>query len=78
VGEIDLRGLLQAVDSTGLADIGKAITEKNTEAFGGAYRRTLEGCYTCHKASDKPYLRPRIPEPPESRIINFDPAATWP
>jgi len=77
-GEIDLRGLLEAVDSTGLADIGKAITEKNTEAFGGAYRRTLEGCYTCHKASDKPYLRPRIPEQPESRIINFDPAATWP
>jgi hypothetical protein len=77
-GEIDLRGLLEAVDSTGLADIGKAITEKNTEAFGGAYRRTLEGCYTCHKASDKPYLRPKIPEQPGSRIINFDPAAAWP
>src|SRR5437867_2659829 len=41
-----------------------------------SYRRTLEGCYSCHKAADKPYLRPRIPEQPESRIINFDPAAT--
>ena len=77
-GEIDLRGLLEAVDSTGLAEIGKAITDKNSEAFTGAYRRTLEGCYSCHKASDKPYLRPRVPEQPESRIINFDPAATWP
>ncbi len=77
-GEVDLRGLLEAVDSTGLTDIGKAITEKNSEAFGRAYRRTLEGCYTCHKASDKPYLRPRIPELPASRIINFDPTATWP
>jgi hypothetical protein len=77
-GEIDLRGLLEAVDSTGLAAIGKAIADKDGDAFTGAYRRTLEGCYSCHKASDKSYLRPRIPEHPESRIINFDPAATWP
>jgi hypothetical protein len=77
-GEIDLRALLEAVDSTGLTEIGKAIADKNSEALAGAYRRTLEGCYTCHKASDKPYLRPRIPEQPESRIMNFDPAATWP
>ena len=48
------------------------------DRFTRAYRLTLEGCYSCHKASDKPYLRPRIPEQPASRIINFDPAATWP
>jgi hypothetical protein len=77
-GEIDLRGLLEAVDSTGLAEIGKAIVDKNGEQFAGAYRRTLEGCYSCHRAADKPYLRPRIPEQPESRIINFDASATWP
>ena len=77
-GEVDLRGLLEAVDRTGLTEIGKAIADKNSEGFTGAYRRTLEGCYSCHKASDKPYLRPRIPEQPSSRIINFDPAATWP
>ena len=77
-GELDLRGLMEAIDSTGLTEIGKAIADKNSERFTGAYRRTLEGCYTCHKASDKPYLRPRIPKQPESRIINFDPTATWP
>jgi hypothetical protein len=77
-GEVDLRGLLEAVDHTGLAGIAKAIGEQNLDAFGNGYRQTLEGCYTCHKASDKPYLRPRIPEQPEVRIINFDPAATWP
>src|SRR3989442_15351154 len=32
-GEIDLRGLLEAVDNTGLADIGKAIADKNGERF---------------------------------------------
>jgi hypothetical protein len=70
--------LLEAVDSTGLAEIGKAIAGRSSEGFTRAYRQTLEGCYSCHRAADKPYLRPRIPDRPESRIINFDPAATWP
>ncbi len=77
-GEVDLRGLLEAVDNTGLAEIDKAITGMNGDQFARAYRQTLEGCYACHRAADKPYLRPRIPEQPQSRIINFDPAATWP
>ena len=77
-GEVDLRGLLEAVDATGLTEIGKAIVDKKSDAFTAGYRHTLEGCYSCHKASDKPYLRPRIPEQPASRIINFDPAASWP
>ena len=77
-GDVDLRGLLEAVDRTGLAEIGKAIADQNSERFTGAYRHTLEGCYSCHRASEKPFLRPRIPEQPESRIINFDPAAAWP
>src|SRR5436190_367994 len=38
-GEIDLRGLLEAVDNTGLAEIAKAIADKNGERFAGAYRR---------------------------------------
>jgi hypothetical protein len=77
-GELDLRGLLEAIDNTGFAELGKAIRASNSELFAGAYRQTLEGCYSCHRAADKPFLRPRIPEQPESRIINFDPAATWP
>jgi hypothetical protein len=77
-GEIDLRGLLEAVDQTSLAEVGKAIAGRDGDGFTAAYRQTLVGCYTCHKAADKPYLRPRIPEQPEARIINFDPAATWP
>jgi hypothetical protein len=53
-GEVDLRGLLEAVDTTGLTEIGKAIADKNSEGFTGAYRHTLKACYSCHKASDKP------------------------
>jgi hypothetical protein len=77
-GAVDLGGLLEAVERTGLTDIGKAIGEGKADSFASAYRRTLEGCYACHRASDKPYLRPRIPQEPEARIINFDPTATWP
>ena len=77
-GEVDLRGLLEAIERTGLSDIGKAIGDKKTDAFAEAYKQTLQGCYACHRASEKPYLRPRMPEQPETRIINFDPAATWP
>ena len=32
-GEIDLRGLLEAVDATGFMEIGKAIADKNSEGF---------------------------------------------
>ena len=36
----------------------------------------MTGCYSCHKASEKGYLRPRIPEHPATTMINFDPNAT--
>jgi hypothetical protein len=42
--------------------------------FSNAYRDTLSGCYACHQASEKPFLRPRVPEAPEGRMIDFSPA----
>ena len=41
-----------------------AITAQNKEQFIKEYKFTLETCYACHKASDKPYLRPKLPERP--------------
>jgi len=77
-GEVDLRGILEAVDNTLLSEIQKAIEKQDDKKFGDAYKQSIEGCYSCHKASEKPYLRPRIPEQPEARIINFDSKAKWP
>lgn len=77
-GEVDLRGILDAVDNTLLSQIQKAIEKQDAKLFGDAYKQTIEGCYSCHKASEKPYLRPHLPEQPEARIINFDPDAKWP
>lgn len=76
--EVDLNGIREAVDNTLLADIHKAIGSKDVGAFTNAYRNALEGCYTCHKASGKPFLRPQIPAAPSVFILNLDPDAKWP
>jgi len=76
--EVDLHGILQAIDNSFLTEIDSAITNKDTAKFKTAYRQTLEGCYACHKACEKPFLRPQIPGAPSVTILNFDPNATWP
>src|ERR1051326_1362186 len=77
-GELDLTGILQALDNTFLSQIQKSIEAKDAKQFAAAYKQTLEGCYACPKAAEKPFLRPRIPEQPEARILTFDPEAKWP
>jgi hypothetical protein len=76
--EIKLEDILQAVENSPLKQLDEAIAAKDREKFVAAYEFTLTSCYSCHKAADKPYLRPRIPDHPASTIINFDPNATWP
>jgi hypothetical protein len=76
--EIDLVAILQALENSPLKELGDAIASKNQAEFDKAYRSTLEGCYACHKASDKPFLRPHIPRQPDASIINFDLNADWP
>jgi hypothetical protein len=73
-GDLDLRVILDALDRTVLADTQKAIDGRDPEAFSKAYQQTLNGCYACHTAAEKPYLRPKIPEQPETRIIDFEPS----
>src|SRR5438094_4214704 len=72
-GDLELKGILDAIDKTFLSEIDNSIENKNVEKFTGAYRQTIEGCYACHKAAEKPYLRPQIPQAPPQSIINFDP-----
>lgn len=76
--EVDLKAILQALDNSILTDLGKAVQGKDSEKFTASYKQMLEGCYACHKASGKPYLRPQIPETPPQPILNFDPDANWP
>jgi hypothetical protein len=76
--EVDLPAILQALENSPLKELGAAIKAKDRPAFEKAYRFTLDGCYSCHKAADKPYLRPQIPTAPALPIVNFDPKADWP
>jgi hypothetical protein len=76
--EVDLKAIWEPIDASLFKEIGNAIEQKNREQFATAYRGALPGCYACHKASSKPYLRPQIPTAPPQPIINFDPEAKWP
>jgi hypothetical protein len=76
--DVKLEEILEAFENGPLKQLNDAIGAKNREEFEKIYRTTLEGCYACHKASDKPFIRPQVPSEPEISIINFDPAATWP
>jgi hypothetical protein len=75
---LDLRPMLQGVESSSLTQIKNAIEKKDPDAFDAAYRQTITECYACHKLAEKPYLRPQIPESPASRMINMHSSADWP
>lgn len=76
--DVDLAPILEGFENGPLKLLQESIAARDGAAFEKQYRAPLETCYGCHKASDKPYLRPQIPERPESPLINFNPLAEWP
>ena len=74
-GDLDLKGILDAVDSTLLSQIQQAIEAKEQRTLTNVYTQAIVGCYSCHQAAEKPFLRLQIPSRPEVSIINFDPDA---
>lgn len=66
------------MDNTQFAALKNAIDARQKDQFVKTYEETLTACYACHKASEKPYLRPQKPAGPEVQIINMGPGATWP
>jgi hypothetical protein len=76
--DINLPAILEAFENGQLTQLKQAVDRKDKLGFEAVYRESLSICYACHKASDKPYLRPQVPKVPEAGIINFDPKADWP
>jgi len=76
--KVDLKSIGEALDSTQFAQMKSAVAKKDGKKCVKLYDEAMQGCYACHKASDKPYLRPRRPAAPEVRVINFDPNAKDP
>jgi hypothetical protein len=75
---VDLKGIYDSIDDSVMGKLQQAIDKKDGAQFVAAYKDTLVQCYSCHKASGKPYLRPMVPTVPPQTIINFDPNAKWP
>ena len=71
--EVDLKGILDAIDNSFLSRVGEAITNQDIAAFKTSYQQTLQGCYACHTACEKPFLRPQIPTTAGTTILNFNP-----
>ena len=75
---VDLNAIAQSIENTQFKELREAIAAKDKSRCDTAYEQTLAGCYACHTASGKPYLKPYVPADAEVRIINFDPAAVVP
>jgi hypothetical protein len=72
-GTVDVKGIFTAVDMSAFTTVQLAIEDQNSEEFVSAYKQALDACYSCHVASEKPYLHPTIPTVPPTTLINFDP-----
>jgi hypothetical protein len=69
---------LKTIEGSPSMKVDEAIRKKDLRSFNLTYRNLLQGCYDCHKAAGKPFLRPRMPLPPFQSIITVDPKAAWP
>jgi hypothetical protein len=76
--EVKLVEILEGMENGPLKQLGEAIAAHDRPAFEKTYRTTMETCYGCHTAADKPFLRLQIPAQPESPIIHFDAKAEGP
>ena len=76
--DINLTSILEAFENSQLTQLKQTIDRKDRPRFEALYKESLTACYSCHKAADKPFLRPQVPAEPASRIMNFDPRADWP
>jgi hypothetical protein len=76
--DIVLKDILEGFENGPLKQLHDTITAGDIAAFDKTYRTCVETCYSCHKVSGKPFIRPQIPTQPESPMINFDPNAKWP
>lgn len=73
--DLDLRPLQQAIEQSGLTELRAALDKHDGRAFKTAYQHTLDQCFGCHVASEKPFLRPGIPTAPATHLIQMHPEA---
>jgi hypothetical protein len=72
-GDLELAPFLDSLEKNQLTTLGETIAAKDIARFEAAYRATLDGCYACHTASEKAYLRLQVPSVPAEPLIDFAP-----
>jgi hypothetical protein len=73
-GELRLTELLETLEKSALQELQDAVTAKERSRFEAAYRGTLASCQGCHVASEKGFIRLRIPGRAPEPLIEFEPA----
>lgn len=76
--EIQLGAILEALENTQLGEIRETITKKDRGEFEHAYRTMLDGCNSCHKATEKNYIHVQVPGQPAESLMAFDPETVDP
>jgi hypothetical protein len=71
-GELKLAELLETLEKSGLKELQDAVSAKNAAGFETSYRGTLASCQGCHVASDKGFIRLRIPERAPEPLIDME------
>ena len=72
---VDLKAIFDVISDGPLKKLTTSIQNKDEDQFTSAYKQMLNGCYGCHVASGKPFLRPVVPQTPPQTIISYEPEA---
>jgi hypothetical protein len=75
-GELRLADMLATIEQTTLKEVQDSVRAQDPKRFSAAYKEMLAGCYSCHVAAQKPYLRLHIPERPPETMVEFAPGKT--
>lgn len=76
--DVNVAAIAESLDNGPLTQLKEAIDARDKLHAVKAYKDTLAGCYGCHEAAGKPFLRPRIPLAPQVQILSFVPGAALP
>jgi len=70
-GTVELQPFFDAFEEPHYAAIAQSLEKQDLAAFETAYAGGLGACHSCHTASEKPYLRVKIPDAPAGTLIDF-------
>ncbi len=70
---VDLKSIFDVISNGPLKNLTEAIKNKDEAKFETSYKQMLNGCTSCHIASDKPFLHLVVPQSPPQTIVSFTP-----